>query len=183
MEVTFNELNISRDSTTLTLYATLVNGADEHFVISRVAVDTCATFNEMLGHPSDSAIINLTEETDTGLGGLSVSYEWTEQSAFRNKILFVWIGCTDEAAQQTVYRLAAVVNWFDVYNKAMSFVKKLGCGDCTPPFDFVDFILKTKGIEYALQTGNAGQAVKLWKTMVTKPASSVSAGDCGCGCG
>lgn len=180
MEVTFNELNISRDSKTLSVDATVTNGLDENFIITRIAVDTCATFNEMLGHPSDNVIVSQT------YSALNARLVKTDPYLFQNKILFVWVECTDTTAQTVAYRLAAVVNWYQVYQTAMSFVKGITacCKDsCKPPVKFVDFILKVKGIDYALQTGNYTQAIMIWKSLYTKNASSISAnGSSPCGC-
>lgn len=177
MEVTFNELNISRDSRTLSVDATVTNGQNENFIITRIAVDTCATFNEMLGHPSDNVIVSQT------YSALNARLIKTDNYLFQNKILFVWVECTDSTAEIVAYRLAAVVNWYKVYETAMCYVKSLTCcckqGECKPPVKFVDFILKVKGIDYALQTGNYTQAIQIWKSLYTKKASSPSA-NCGC---
>lgn len=175
MEVVFNELNITRDSKTLSIDVTVNNDTGEDYIISRVAVDTCATFNEMLGRPSSYPILDFENASQ------NFRKVYTDDHIFQNKILFVWIECTDDT--EVVYRLAAVVNWYTVYCKAMCFVKKIDCHNCTPPLGFVDFILKVKGLEYALQTGNYTQAVRIWKAMYTKgEASNLKAGDCGCGC-
>ena len=176
MEVTFNELNISRDSKTLSVDATVTNGSGEEFIITRIAVDTCATFTEMLGHPSDKVVVS------QDYSALNARLIKTDDYLFQNKILFVWVECTDTESQVVAYRLAAVVNWYKVYQTAMCFVKHIPCDDCTHPVKFIDFILKTKGIDYALQTGNYTQAVRLWKSLYTKKSSSLSGEDCGCGC-
>lgn len=176
MEVTFDELNISRDSKTLSVDATVTNGTGEDFIITRIAVDTCATFNEMLGHPSDKVVVN------QEFSALNARLIYTDNYAFQNKILFVWVECTDNTSQIVAYRLAAVLNWYKVYQTAMGFVKGISCKDCKPPVKFVDFILKTKGIDYALQTGNYTQAIDIWKSLYTKKASNLSDAGGACGC-
>lgn len=177
MEVTFNELNISRDSKTLSVDATVTSGTGEDFIITSIKVDTCATFNEMLGHPSSKVILS------QDYSAQNARLVHTDDYMFQNKILFVWVECTDTTNQVVAYRLAAVVNWYKVYQTAMCFVKHIPCNKCAAPNAFVDFILKTKGIDYALQTGNYGQAVRLWKTLYTKKASNIPDGNPDCGCG
>lgn len=176
MEVTFNELNISRDSKALSVDATVTNGQGENFIITSIKVDTCATFNEMLGHPSSKTIVS------QDYSALNARLVKTDDYLFQNKILFVWIECTDSVSMVVAYRLAAVVNWYKVYQTAMCFVKKIPCKQCTEPNAFVDFILKIKGIDYALQTGNYGQAVRLWKSLYTKSPSNIPSDNPDCGC-
>lgn len=174
MEISFDELNISRDSTTLSIDATVTNAAGENFVIKNISVDTCATFNEMLGHPSSKPVVT------QDYSALNARLVKTDDYLFQNKILFVWV--TVSNGIDTAYRLAAVVNWYKVYLTSMGYVKQIPCNRCKPPVKFVDFILKVKGIDYALQTGNYTQAVRIWKSLYTKKASSISGGDCGCAC-
>lgn len=174
MEITFDELNISRDSKTLSVDATVTNDTGENYIITNISVDTCATFNEMLGHPSSKAIVS------QDFSAPSARMVVNDDYIFQNKILFVWVTVQD--GFNIVYRLTAVLNWYKVYQTAMCFVKHVPCKNCKPPVGFVDFILKTKGIDYALQTGNYTQAIRLWKTLYTKKSSSLSSEDCGCGC-
>ena len=176
MEVTFDELNISRDSKTLSVDATVTNASGENFIITRIAVDTCATFNEMLGHPSEKVVVS------QNYSALNARLVYTDDYLFQNKILFVWVECTDSTHEVVAYRLAAVLNWYKVYQTAMCFVKSISCKDCKPPVKFVDFILKTKGIDYALQTGNYTQAIDIWKSLYTKMATKSGSVGGGCGC-
>ena len=175
MEVSFTTLNVSRDSKVLSVAASVENEASENFVITRVAVDTCATLNEALAGPSAKAIIDKTY-SDTAIA-------FTEESdtLFKNKILFVWVIVSDGTTTQK--KLGAVVNWYDLYKMAMCFIKQLPSDCKQPPMAFVDFILKQKGIDYALQTGNYTQAIRLWKTLFNKGYTQSSASSSGGGCG
>lgn len=175
MEVTFDELNISRDSKTLSVDATVTSSAGEdEFIITNISVDTCATFNEMLGHPSEKVIVS------QDFSAPNARLIKTDDYMFQNKILFIWVTVSDGVT--TAYRLAAVVNWYKVYQTSMCFVKHVTCNNCKPPVGFVDFILKVKGVEYAMQTGNYTQAIKIWKAMYSNTATQPSVKDGGCGC-
>lgn len=174
MEVTFDELSISRDSRTLSVKASVNNGVRDNFVITNISVDTCATFNEMLGHPSGKPIINedYSEEPVT-----HVEYEKTDSSLFKKKMLFVWVTVSD--GTDTLYYMNVLINWYCVYQKAMCYVRGIPCNNCKPPVKFIDFILKIKGLEYSLFTDNYTQAIKIWKSLYAKKASTDES-DCGC---
>lgn len=176
MEVSFTTLNVSKDSKVLSVAALVENEASENFVITRIAVDTCATFNEALGGPSAHPII------DKEFASTSASFVEESDTLFKNKILFVWVIVSN--GETSYKKLGAIVNWYDIYRMAMCYVKQLPSSCKNPPMAFVDFILKQKGIDYALQTGNYTQAIRLWKTMFNKSythaSSSSPNGGCGC---
>ena len=172
MEVRFDELTISRDSTTINIEATVVNDTGEGFVITNVAIDSCATFNELLGHPSGNPLVSEDFASD------HVTLEVRDDTKFKNKMLFVWITVSD--GTDTEYRKKVLINWYEVYQKAMCYIKHLPCNNCKSPMGFVDFILKIKGIEYSLATENYTQAIRLWKSLNAKKASSMGDDDCGC---
>lgn len=171
MEVTFDELSISRNSKTISVKATVSNEVKEEFVITNISVDTCATFNEMLGHPSGKSIVSQDFSSE------HAELEKTDDTIFKKKMLFVWITASD--GTDTVYKMQVLINWFCVYQKAMCYVKGIPCNNCKPPVAFIDFILKVKGLEYSLATENYTQAIKIWKSLYTKKAS-VDEADCGC---
>lgn len=171
MEIKFDELNISRDSTTIEVNARVVNDTGEGFVITNISIDSCATFNEMLGHPSGNPLVS------EDFASEEVSLEVEDSTKFKNKMLFVWVTASD--GFDTVYSMKPLINWYAVYQKAMCYIKHLPCKTCKPPMGFIDFILKIKGIEYSLETENYTQAIRLWKSLNTRKASDME-DDCGC---
>lgn len=170
MEFDFTELAISKDGMTLTVSAELENGDGENFVIQSMSVDTSETFIPAKGEPSSKAYTQ-------DYGTTSARMEITNPE-YKGKILFVWVCIADGA--EVLYKMASVVNWYSVYCMAMGYVKTLNCNGCNPPMSFIDFILKTKGIDYALQTGNYQQAITLWNTLGASDPKNLDTGHCGC---
>lgn len=172
MEITFDELSISRDSKILSVEATVTNEGTEEFVITNISVDTCATFNEMVGHPSSKPIVS------QDFSAPEAALEVTDNDIFKNKILFVWVTASD--GYETYYEMKPLINWFCVYQKAMCYVKHIPCNNCKPPVGFIDFILKVKGLQYSLYTENYSQAIKIWKSLYAKKGTNLDSSDCGC---
>ena len=171
MELDFNKLTVSTDGKTVYVSAEITNDVGESAVIKSLSIDTSDTFVELLEHPSSKAI---TREFNSTLA----TWECTNDS-FVGRLIFVWVGI-DEGEEDLTYRLASVVNWYSVYCMAMGYIKGMNCNGCNPPMDFIDFILKTKGIDYALQVGNYTQAIKLWNNLSTREAENMRGSSCGC---
>ena len=171
MELDFNELVVSKDGKTVYVSAEVTNDVGESAVIKSLSIDTSDTFVELLERPSSRAI---TQEFDSTVA----TWQYTDES-FAGKLIFVWVGI-DEGGEELNYHLAALVNWYSIYCMSMGYVKGLSCNGCNPPMEFIDFILKTKGIEYALQVGNYTQAIKLWNNLFTREAENFPSSPCGC---
>lgn len=171
MELDYTRLAVSTDGKTVYVTAEVTNDVGESAVIKSIAIDTSDTFVELIERPSSKAITREFDSTEA-------SWECTDDS-FAGKLIFVWVG-VDEGEEDLTYHLASVVNWYSIYCMAMGYIKGMNCNGCNPPMDFIDFILKTKGIDYALQVGNYTQAIKLWNNLSTREAINLTGSSCSC---
>lgn len=171
MELDYNTLSLSRDGKTVYISVEITNGDGENATIDRISIDTSDTYVGVQEQPSSKAI-------SMDFGSTEATWEYTDDN-FVGKLLFVWVAINDGTGVITYYK-ASLVSWYQVYCMAMSYVKTLNCNGCNPPMDFIDFILKTKGIDYALHTGNYTQAIKLWNTLVPGEAKNMEKSPCGC---
>lgn len=177
MKIDFEELSISNDFKTLAVKVSLTNGAGENYRINRIAVDTCLTLNELLDEPSSDVVV------DEKFNSTTADIEVNSDTEFKNKVMFVWVGYTDGV--NTKYEMVPLVNWYFVYCRAMTFIKMIPCNNCKAPVEFIDFILKIRGMEYAFKAGFYTQGIRLWKSIFKKtysdgPDSTISSSDCGC---
>jgi len=85
-------------------------------------------------------------------------------------------GCCDP----TILK-GTVVDMEPFYNQAMQFIKELGDA-CELPRNFIDYILKFKGLELSIQTGNYAQANELFANYFNRDKKAfTNVGGCGCG--
>lgn len=66
-----------------------------------------------------------------------------------------------------------------IYNKGLSYLSEFG-DTCTPPKGFMDFILKVKAFELAVDTCNFDLAIKYWNYIKGINSTSNSIKNCGC---
>ena len=77
--------------------------------------------------------------------------------------------------------LGTVCNMYPFYQQAMNYIKEIA-NNCSAPQNFADYILKLKGLELAVRTGNYPDAIKYYNKFFSgKSKSSVKIGGCGCG--
>lgn len=77
--------------------------------------------------------------------------------------------------------LGTVCNMYPFYQQAMNYIKEIA-NNCSAPQNFTDYILKLKGLELAVRTGNYSDAIKYYNKFFSgKSKSSIKIGGCGCG--
>lgn len=77
--------------------------------------------------------------------------------------------------------LGTVCNMYPFYQQAMNYIGEIA-NSCSEPQNFTDYILKLKGLELAVRTGNYPDAIKYYNKFFSgKSKSSVKIGGCGCG--
>lgn len=77
--------------------------------------------------------------------------------------------------------LGTVCNMYPFYQQAMNYIKEIA-NNCSAPQNFTDYILKLKGLELAVRTGNYPDAIKYYNKFFSgKSKSSIKIGGCGCG--
>ena len=77
--------------------------------------------------------------------------------------------------------MGTVVDTYPYYQQAMEYIKEVA-DTCNPSQNFVDYILKLKGLEVAIKTGNYTEANKFFiKFFKNRGNINVAKGGCGCG--
>lgn len=77
--------------------------------------------------------------------------------------------------------LGTVCNMYPFYQQAMNYIKEIA-NNCSAPQNFTDYILKLKGLELAVRTGNYPDVIKYYNKFFSgKSKSSIKIGGCGCG--
>lgn len=71
------------------------------------------------------------------------------------------------------YTLGTVVNMYPIYRESINYLKQID-NDCNIPKGLIDLILRVKGVELALKTGNYLEAINLWKLYIKKYKSTIT---------
>lgn len=82
--------------------------------------------------------------------------------------------CAEEAAIKK-----AIYNKNIITNKGLKYLKEFS-NSCSTPKGFIDFILKVKALEYAIDTCNFDLAYKYWDYINGSNAISAAIKNCGC---
>nr|DAI45531.1 MAG TPA: hypothetical protein [Bacteriophage sp.] len=62
--------------------------------------------------------------------------------------------------------------------KGLGYLKELG-NSCVIPKGFIDFILRLKALDMAIETCNYTEAIKYWK-MLNRTQIRITSNNCGC---
>ena len=73
--------------------------------------------------------------------------------------------------------IGTVTNLYPIYKQTLCYLKELN-NNCEIPKGFIDMILKLKGIELCIRTGNYIQAIKFWKKFFSNTPCKTPR--CGC---
>lgn len=104
-----------------------------------------------------------------------------------NNMFFVYVRTKGTPAPETpcgldnMTTMGTVVNMYPFYQQAMNYIGELA-DKCGVSPNFTDFILKQKGLEVAIKTGNYPDAIKYYnKFFLGKNNQIVVKGGCSCG--
>ena len=104
-----------------------------------------------------------------------------------NNMFFVYVRTKGTPAPETpcgldnMTTMGTVVNMYPFYQQAMNYIGELA-DKCGVSPNFTDFILKQKGLEVAIKTGNYPDAIKYYnKFFLGKGNQIVVKGGCSCG--
>lgn len=187
----FNELRVTEDGKNLIIDTVIKSEAYyKNIYLDSIAIDDESTYsgNSVLG--STNSIYNQTLE------GNKKRYRWVltpKDLGLKdfNHLMFVYIsikGSLDTSSMELIpcgadeeVTMASVTNLYPFYQQAMQYIKTLGA-TCEYPKDFVDWLLKLKGLELAIKTGNYQVAIDLFNTgFKGQHFSSLNRGGCNCG--
>lgn len=84
----------------------------------------------------------------------------------------------DTPCGQDVNKVGVVYNRKALMQKGLGYLKELG-NSCTIPKGFIDFILRVKALDMAIETCNYMEAIKYWKMLNRIPVKTTT-NNCGC---
>lgn len=84
----------------------------------------------------------------------------------------------DTPCGQDVNKIGVIYNKKFLMQKGLSYLKELG-NSCTIPKGFIDFILRVKALDMAIETCNYTEAIKYWK-MLNRTPTRTTTNNCGC---
>lgn len=84
----------------------------------------------------------------------------------------------DTPCGQDVNKVGVVYNKKALMQKGLGYLKELG-NSCTIPKGFIDFILRMKALDMAIETCNYTEAIKYWKMLNRMPTRALT-NNCGC---
>lgn len=84
----------------------------------------------------------------------------------------------DTPCGQDVNKIGVVYNKRTLIQKGLGYLKELS-NSCTIPKGFIDFILRVKALDMAIETCNYIEAIKYWK-MLNRMPTRTTTNNCGC---
>lgn len=170
--IQFNDLKLNPDGRCLIVDASIIN--QEYFdnrYITDVYVDSDLTFVSA-NSPSDTSVhITVDDEPKKFYKQFSIteleSLIKPEEQDLRKHIFFVYVaiagpieGTVPCGADKDLY-LGVAVNWDSIYHESLQYMKELN-NCCDIPKEYIDYILRIKGLELAIKTGHFDVALHMW---------------------
>lgn len=184
--IQFNQLEITKDRKYLIIDASVIDEPYfENVYIDSIVIDNQDTYvaNGPSSEPKyiyPNEIEGLEEETKR------VRIKLTKSDISLDDLLFVYVRATGTPAADTPcgmdneVTLGVVTDVYPYYQQAMEYVKELA-NTCSPSQNFVDYILRLKGLKLAISTGNYTEAIKLFnKYFKNRKNINIAKGGCGC---
>lgn len=126
----------------------------EHLYISSIDIDTEETFSPT--SPSNESISVYKNEDDTTVKRhiVTLSPEDINEESFNNHIFYVYVTVVDSSNEDspTETRVGVVLNWKQIYQQGIGYMKGVLKECCEMPKAFIDYILRLKAFELALRT-------------------------------
>ena len=190
--VHFNELRITSDGQHLIIDVSVLSESYyKNVYIDSIVIDNQDTYvgsgpssNPVYSYYVPNGVSQLTKKT---YSQKHVRLVLTPNDLPLNGLLFVYVRAKGTPAADTpcgldnITTLGTVVNVYPFYQQAMNYIGELA-SNCSIPQNFTDYILKLKGLELAIRTGNYPDAIKYFnKFFKNKSDVVIRKGGCGCG--
>ena len=190
--VHFNELRITSDGQHLIIDVSVLSESYyKNVYIDSIVIDNQDTY--VGSGPSSNPVYQYSvPDTMSKLTKKYVSYknvrlDLTPTDLPLNGLLFVYVRTKGTPAADTpcgldnMTTLGTVTNMYPFYQQAMNYIGELA-NNCSVPQNFTDYILKMKGLELAVRTGNYTDAIKFYNKFFNgKENTVVRKGGCSCG--
>lgn len=181
--IEFNDLNINKDSTLLTIDAKVKSDIYyENVYIDKVVIDSDKTFSQA-GYSSSPVY----EQILTG-SQKTVHLELTNQDilgGLQGRLMFVYIVTKGAPSPDTpcgkdnITTLGAVANMYPLYQQSISTMKELK-DTCSIPKAFIDSLLRQKAVELSIRTGHYIEAIYNWGIFFNSNSSVLGTKLCNC---
>ncbi len=190
--VHFNELRISADGQHLIIDVSILSEAYyKNVYIDSIIIDNQDTYissgpssNPIYSYSVPDSISKLTKET-YGQKHIRLDLSPLDLGSLEG-LLFVYVRTKGTPSSDTpcgmdnVTTLGTVSNMYPFYQQAMNYIGEIA-SNCSMPQNFIDYILKLKGLELAVRTGNYPDAIKYYNKFFNGKATIKPGGGCGCG--
>ena len=112
-----------------------------------------------VSNPSDTKDIRLS------VVGQSSKFAVFDANGGEHVIHVETIGGGDAPTRVDGYVVGVTIDWKGFYDISMSYVKQMLCAGCDdiPYVPFMDYILKSDAIKFAIECGDLNMAIDLWK--------------------
>ena len=190
--VHFNELRITSDGQHLIIDVSVLSESYyKNVYIDSIVIDNQDTYvgsgpssNPVYSYYVPNGVSQLTKKT---YSQKHVRLVLTPNDLPLNGLLFVYVRAKGTPAADTpcgldnITTLGTVTNMYPFYQQAMNYIGELA-SNCSIPQNFTDYIIKLKGLELAIRTGNYPDAIKYFnKFFKNKSDVVIRKGGCGCG--
>lgn len=112
-----------------------------------------------VSNPSDTKDIRLS------VVGQSSKFAVFDANGGEHVIHIETIGGGDTPTTVDGYVVGVTIDWKGFYDISMSYIKQMLCAECDdiPYVPFMDYILKSDAIKFAIECGDLNMAIDLWK--------------------
>lgn len=112
-----------------------------------------------VSNPSDTKDIRLS------VVGQSSKFAMFDANGGEHVIHIETIGGGDTPTNVDGYVVGITIDWKGFYDISMSYIKQMLCAECddVPYVPFMDYILKSDAIKFAIECGDLNMAIDLWK--------------------
>lgn len=127
-----------------------------------------------VSNPSDTSDIRLS------IAGQSGKFAIFDANGGEHTIHIEAIGGGSTPSVTDGYVVGVTIDWKGFYDISMSYVKQMLCADCDdiPYVPFMDYILKSDAIKYAIECGDLNMAIDLWKRTFVNGSPKVASCNC-----
>lgn len=188
----FNELRITSDGRHLIIDVSVLSESYyKNVYIDSIVIDNQDTYvgsgpssNPVYQYSVPDVMSKLTEEY---VSSKHVRLDLTPTDLPLNGLLFVYVRTKGTPAADTpcgldnMTTLGTITNMYPFYQQAMNYIGELA-NNCSVSQNFTDYILKMKGLELAVRTGNYTDAIKFYNKFFNgKENIVIRKGGCSCG--
>ena len=127
-----------------------------------------------VSNPSDTKDIKLS------VVGQSSKFAVFDANGGEHVIHIETIGGGDTPAAVDGYVVGITIDWKGFYDISMSYIKQMLCAGCDdiPYVPFMDYILKSDAIKFAIECGDLNMAIDLWKRTFINGGPQIATCNC-----